>query len=307
MIPIKSIAVLGAGAMGAMYASFFQRAEGFEVRTVATGERAERLRRETLFVNGQPLELEVFDPSNGAEVGRPADLVIVAVKQHHLAEALEDLRPLVGPDTVFLSVLNGLDSEPVIAEAFSPEQVLFCIALGMDGNRNGSKVHFGNAGRLTFGEAHNEPASAAVIRVQVALDQAGLVWETPVDMRRSMWWKFMANVGVNQASALCRAPYAVMHTSEHARTLMLSLIDEVVTLSQLEGVNLGGADVERWLAVLDGLNPAGKTSMLQDVEARRLTEVDIFAGKVVSLGEAHGVGTPFNRMAFHAISALPRD
>src|SRR5699024_7622527 len=135
--PITTVAILGAGAMGAMYAQHFVEG-GLQTSLVASGERADRLRDTGLTVGGTPLRASVLDPDR--DEAHPVDLVVVAVKHHDLAGALEDVAPFVGPGTTFLSVLNGLDSETTIGERFDPNRVLLCIALGMAAGREGSEI-----------------------------------------------------------------------------------------------------------------------------------------------------------------------
>jgi 2-dehydropantoate 2-reductase len=296
----KKVAILGAGALGAYYASRFH-AGGFETVLVAGGERGERLCRNGLRVNGERFDLPVVD---GAGPHTPADLVLVALKHHQLSEALPELRPLVGPETLILSVLNGLDSEALIGAAYGVEKVLYCVAVGIDAVREGSAVTVANQGKLFFGEARNAPASARVRRVQAALDRAGLAWETPADMLRILWWKFMVNVGINQASAVLRASYGIFQRSAEAREVLTELMAEVIALAGPAGVDLTAADLAEWERVLDRLAPEAKTSMLQDVEAGRKTEVEIFAGKVVELGRQYGVPTPANRLMLHLLRVV---
>ena len=290
---IERVAIAGTGAMGAMYA-WHAAAAGMPVVLVARGARAARLADPGILVNGDRLLAEVVDTDDPGPTPPTADLVIVAVKRGELAAALEDVAPLVGPDTQFLSVLNGLDSEEVIARRFGAEHVLLCIALGMDAGRVGNAVTFTQPGRLVFGAPEGGDPSGRVRAVQRALDRAGLAWETPADMRHEMWWKFMVNVGINQASAVLRAPYGAFRGDGDARSLMLALMDEVVAVSAAEDVPLGPDDIARWDAVLAGQPEEGRTSMHQDVEAGRRTEVDIFAGRVVELGARHGIATPYN-------------
>lgn len=113
-------------------------------------------------------------------------------------------------------------------------------------------------------------------------------------MRHRLWWKFMVNVGINQASAMLRAPYGAFQSAGEARDLMWTLMGEVLLISAAEGVPLGDADLQAWDAVLANQPPAGMTSMHQDVEAGRRTEVASFAGRVVELGRRHGVPVPRN-------------
>jgi 2-dehydropantoate 2-reductase len=301
MQEINNIAILGAGALGAAYASLFLDAGNFSVSFIARGERYERLLEQPIVVNGKPYKVPVVHPN---ELSHTADLIIVALKQHHLADAIPDLVNFVGEQTVILSVLNGLDSEAMIGAKCGMEKMLYCVAVGIDAVRDGSEVRYSKVGKLIFGEAHNQKLSERVQMVQLVFDLAGIAYETPANMLHTMWWKFMVNVGVNQASAVMGASYGVFQTSSDAQALMVTLMREVVVLSEHAGIGLTETAVEEWFKVLHTLSPDGKTSMLQDMEAGRKTEVDIFAGKVVELGEKYGVPTPINEMMLHIIRVL---
>ncbi|MEA5155549.1 2-dehydropantoate 2-reductase [Raineyella sp.] len=290
---IRTVAVVGAGAMGAMYAAHFARA-GVDTWLVASGDRAERLRSPGLTVNGDPLAAEVMDPDRAPGM-RTADLVLIAVKHHQLADAIAEVAPLVGDRTTFLSVLNGLDSEEAIAAAYGPDRVLLCIALAMDAQRDGTRVSYRQPGRLAIGLGPVMGTPGRLRAVQEVLDRAGLAWVAPADMPHEMWWKFLVNVGINQASAVMRAPYGAFRSDGPARSLMLALMDEVIAVARAEGVELGADDLAAWDRVLAGQPEQGRTSMYQDVLAGRRTEVDIFAGRVVALGARHGIPTPYNQ------------
>ena len=298
---IKTVGIVGAGAMGAAYATMFFDAGDFEVFFVARGERYQRLKRGPLEVNGRQYALAVVHPD---EVGEACDLVLVALKHHHLAGALDDIKALVGEQTIILSVMNGLESEQVIGEACGMEKMVLAIAVGIDAVREGERFSYARPGRIIFGEGSGKGGGNRVARLREALGRAAIPCEVPEDMQRIMWWKFMINVGINQASAVLRAPYGVFQSSPDARALMQLLMREVVELAGKISVNLTRKDLEKWLAILATLSPEGKTSMLQDIEAGRKTEVEVFAGKVVSMGEEYHVSTPVNLTILHIIKAL---
>lgn len=291
MREIQHIAIVGAGAMGAYFASCFAASPGFEVTLVAEGDRKDRLNAEGLIVNGQKLDLPA---RSGAECSTPADLILVAVKHHHLADVLTRLDGLVGEHTIFVSVMNGLDSEEMIAARYGSEKVLYAISLGIDAVREGNIITYTKPGVHYFGEARNEIYSDKVLAVKEAFDRAEVAYQIPEDMLRMLWWKFMFNVGINQASAALRAPYGVFHTDPSARELMESLMREVLVLAQACGVNLTEQDLLDWYPVLHRLSPRGKTSMLQDFEAGRKSELEIFSGRVIAMGEKLGILTPVN-------------
>ncbi|HTY23049.1 MAG TPA: 2-dehydropantoate 2-reductase [Desulfomonilaceae bacterium] len=301
MKEIKNIAVLGAGAIGAFYASKFFDAPLLSTVLVARDLRYDRLKAEGLVVNGKQYSIPVLHPD---EAATPADLIIVALKSHSLPEAIHDLKNLVGDQTTLISMMNGLDSEEHLGSVYGMDKVLYAIAVAIDALREGNSVTYTNPGKVYFGEADNSHVSQRVIRVQEAFKRAGLAYETPPDMMRMLWWKFMINVGVNQASAVMQAPYGVFQSSADARALAEMLMREVIMLAQRVGVTLGEQDLDQWHSILKTLSPKGKTSMLQDIEAGRKTEVEIFAGKVVELGKSHGIPTPVNETLLNIIHVL---
>jgi len=301
MKQIERIVILGAGAMGSAYASAFYAMDPASVAFAASGARYERLKAGGIVVNGRHYPIPVLAPDDPAP---PADLVIVALKHHHLPDALNDLGNRAGAETLFLSVMNGLDSEAIIAARYGQERVLYANAVGIDAQRDGNVVRFSKIGTVVFGEADNTTLSERVRRLQALFDRAAIPHQTPVDMIRAMWWKLMINVGINQASAVLGAPYGVFQTNPEAQAIMEAAMRETVAVAQATGVNLSGQDIADWYPVMNQLHPAGKTSMLQDIEAGRKTEVEVFAGKVLALGRQYGIPTPVNEVLLHAIHVL---
>jgi len=299
--PIQTICVIGHGAMGAAYASILYTMDKNCVSFLAGGERFNRLHREGVIVNGSRYAIPVLRPEDGSA---PSDLLIVAVKHHHLEAAIREMANRVGKNTTILSVMNGIESEERIGAAYGMDTVLYAIAVGIDAVRVGNRVSSANRGKILFGEAKNPRLTDRVKRVQALIDRAGIPYETPPDMVRTLWWKFMINVGINQASAALRAPYSVFQTSPEARELMESAMREVMVLANKANVHLSETDLAQWYTILASLNPVGKTSMLQDVEAGRKTEVEMFAGKVIELGRRYNVPTPVNERLFHLIKEI---
>lgn len=297
----KTVVILGAGAMGAAYASRFYDFDRASISLAASGKRSQRLKAEGLVVNNKHYAIPVLSPEDPAP---PADLIIVALKHQYLAEALQDLKNRVGDNTVFLSVMNGLDSEPIIGSVYGEDKVVYATAVGIDAQRNGNVVNYSKGGTIFFGEAENTFLTERVKNIQALFERAGIAYQTPPDMMRIMWWKFMINVGINQASVVLSAPYGVFQTSKHAQQIMESAMREVMTVAESAGVNLVEKDIQDWYTYLKTFDPAGKTSMLQDIEAGRATEVDIFAGKVIDLGKTYDIPTPVNEILYHAIKVL---
>jgi len=301
MSKTQKIVILGLGAVGAFFAERFLATENIETCVIADGERYERLKRDGIVVNGNKLMPPLMRPD---EETSPADLIIVTLKHQHLDDALPDLRNLVGDQTTIVSFMNGLDSEAAIAELYGVEKVLYGISVGIDSVRDESGIRFSNPGRHIFGEARNNQPSPRVLAVRDIFTRAGITHDVPADMIRTLWWKFMINVGANQASAVMRAPYGIIQQTPAAQELVRELMLEVIRLAEVEGVDLTEKDLANWPPILNSLAPEGKTSMLQDIEAGRKTELEIFGGKVIELGKKYGISTPVNRIVHQIISVL---
>lgn len=299
---IERVVLCGAGAVGSLYVPLLHDLEPGLLRIAAGGPRRERLLAEGLTVNGRRVDAHVVDPREPAE---PADLLLVAVKQHHLDQAIADVRALVRPGTIVLSLLNGITSEEILERALGIEP-LPAFVLGTDSVREGTHSRHSKLGLVYFGARSNDPADPRVLAVKELFDRAGIGYRVPADILRELWFKFMLNVGVNQVSAVLRASYGAFAEVPEVRALTRAASLEVVAVARKEGIALAPADVDRIFPILAALTPDGKTSMLQDVEAGRKTEVDIFAGAVVELGRRHGVPTPVNALLGEMLVAIER-
>jgi 2-dehydropantoate 2-reductase len=300
--PIARALVVGAGAVGAAVAGIIAGRDPGAVQVLAGGERLERCRRDGFVLNGVRRDFTLA-PVDEHEA---ADLIIVAVKSYHLAQAIDDMRSRVGPRTLILSLMNGITSEDDLAHAFGPEKVPYGMILGIDAVREGNDTRFSSTGRVFYGDSRNEEGawSARVRRIAEFFRRTGLSFVVPPDMLKTLWYKFMINVGINQVSAIIRGTYRAFQSGPEAAALMEAAMREVVALSRAMGTGLDESDIEAWRRALAGFDPANKTSMLQDVEAGRRTEVDAFAGTVIRLSDEKGVPVPVNRTLYSLIRAM---
>lgn len=298
---IKNVYLIGLGAIGGAFAGRIQENCPGCLRIVADKERAERYGRSGITINEKPVQFNFVFPD---EIEETADLIIIAVKQHHLAQTIKDIRRLVGPDTTILSLLNGISSEEIVGKEYGMGKMLYSFCVGTDTTRVGTRIHFTTIGRIVLGDRNHSESSPRVMAVQDFFNKAHVPYSIPENIIREQWWKFMMNVGINQVSAILRAPYGLFTTAGYARDLMFAASREVVDLSRKVGINLCEADLDNYAKVFETLSPLGKTSMLQDVEAGRKTEVEIFAGTVIELGHRYGIETPVNDILYKMIKAI---
>lgn len=297
---IQTVSLVGLGALGAMFGAQMQKnLPAGSLRVIADEARIRRYKKEGVNINGTLCHFNYTPP--GADVS-PADLVVFAVKFGALPEAIRAADSQVGKHTVVLSVLNGISSEAMLAEAYGPEKVLYCVAQGMDVRKSGNRVVYDHMGLLSFGE-RTGPPSARVQAVARLLARAGIAWETPEDMQKKMWSKFMLNCGVNQAAMVYNTTYGGLQQPGTPREAMLAAMREVLPLAKAEGVALGEEDIAYWMGVLNSLGPEGFPSMRQDADAKRPSEVELFSGTVRRLGQKHGLPTPVNDKFYETILA----
>ena len=289
--------------MGGFLASRFCDAPNFSTELIAAGRYYDRLSREGLVVNGKQYRPAVVHPD---DPGPAADLIVVALKHHQLEEGTRGLTGRIAGDTTIVSVMNGLESEQIIGSLYGIDRMLYTISVGIDAVREGNRITYTKPGILYFGELNNTEPTRKVLRVREAFAEADIPCQVPEDMQRMLWWKLMINAGINQASAVLRAPYGVFHVSQDARNLMEALMREVIELAGVVGIDLVEEDLQKWYGFLMQLSPEGKSSMLQDVEASRKTEVEIFSAKICELGRKHGVATPVNRTVLQIINVMER-
>lgn len=290
---IQHVSLIGLGAIGASFGQKLHESEFCALTVIADDRRIQRYQQEKCLVNGTHVDFQFVTPETSV---RPADLVLVAVKHHHLSVTLDAIQKHVGPHTMILSLMNGITSEEIIGERYGMEKMLYGVCVGIDAVREGSSTCYSTMGRVFFGEKINATPSQRVKQVQQLFDATGIPYEIPADMLRVMWWKFMANVGINQPSALLGAPYHVFQEMNEAKLLMENILKEVIQLANAAGVHLSVDDIPEFHRIIATFSPQGKTSMLQDMEAGRKTEVEMLAGTVVELGKRYGVPTPLNEM-----------
>lgn len=298
---IKNVSVIGLGAIGGSYAAKLFDTDSVNLTVIADSHRIEKYSVDRLTVNGKSYDFKFVEPDNDVTY---ADLILIAVKYHNLNQAIDSIRKSVGPDTVIMSLLNGIDNEEIVGEAFGMDKLLYSSCVGIDAVRAGNDIRYTSFGKLYFGERLNKLHTERVESVKSLFDEADIPYLIPEDMIKAIWWKYMINIGVNQASAVLGATYGVFRDIHEARELLEAAMREVIAVSEKAGVGLGERDIAEVHRVLGTLSAGGKTSMLQDIEAGRKTEVEMLSGVLREMGRKYGVPTPINDTLFRMIRTL---
>lgn len=299
MKEIKKVILCGLGAIGTIYADKLEKFDAENFKVLVDESRYERYSKNPVIFNGRALNFEYVLPS---EENFKADLIILATKFAGLKDAIKNIKNFVKEDTVILSLLNGVTSEDIIADVYGKDKMLYSYFIGHSSVRCGNSVTHDDVNTIVFGAENN--LSENVVAVKNFFDKVGINYKIPDDIKRSMWLKFMLNVSANQPTAILRMTFGDMFENTHFMKFAESIMREVQSVAKAEGVQNTETMVDEALKHLKTMTPDGKTSMLQDVEAGRKTEVDMFAGTVIELGKKHGIPTPYNKIMKEMIGII---
>ncbi|MDG2111140.1 MAG: 2-dehydropantoate 2-reductase [Actinomycetota bacterium] len=278
---MTSIAVVGPGGVGTFFAAHLAAA-GYDV--LACARRT--FDRYVVESDTAPVTAEAKVVTDPADASGPYDVVLVGVKAHQTAGAADWLDAVCGPDSVMVTMQNGVEASTRVAPFVNGAEVLEAVVYcGGELVEPGHTVNSGG-GRLILPDV---PAAQQVVE---------LFASTPAKVRTNpghlteQWRKLGVNVALNGVTALTNKAIPVAG-HEPGRSVARALVDECWAVGRAEGADLPAASIE---ALLDGFHKArgGATSMHQDRLAGRSTEHDALYGAVVRFGERHGIPTPVN-------------
>ncbi len=299
---IKNVSIIGLGALGTLYGHHLSKVmPKQDLRIVADQTRIDRYMKDNVYSNAEVCEFQYVTPQQNVQ---PADLLIFAVKFNNLKEAIEAVCGHVDDNTIIISLLNGIASEDVIGQTYGMENIVYCVAQGMDAVKDGNRLTYANRGLLCIGDRQPNTVSDKTRAVDDFFTKTNVPHTVETHMYKKLWSKFMANVGINQALAVFGDRYKDVQREGEARVVMIAAMREVLTLSEKEGIYLNEDDLQYWLKIFSQLSPNGKPSMRQDVEARRFSELELFSGTVLRLGEKHHIYTPVNEMLYKKIKKI---
>ncbi|WP_455543570.1 ketopantoate reductase family protein [Intestinibacter sp.] len=300
---INKVAIIGAGAIGCVYAYKLNKLLKDDFAFIANGKRKDRLEQEGLYLNGEKFCPKVVSSNDDFK----PDLIIVTVKNYQLQDAIEDIKNLVGNNTIILTLLNGIVARDVLKEAFKDNQVLYGLAIKIEAVKVGNKITQPNSAIIQFGDAYNKEMSEGVLAVKNIFNDAKINNQVFEDMIKTIWTKWMLNIGLNQVSAISEATYGVVKETPELLELVNKAMMEVMKVSKACGINLNHENWESVQDVINSLDGFGKTSMLQDVENKRKTEVDYFSGTLIKKAREHGIEVPVNEVLYNFIKAKEKN
>lgn len=296
---IQSVAVLGAGAVGSYVIWGLSHKKDIRLGVIAEGGRADRLKKGGCRINDEVYRPEVWSPQEAEDV----DLLIVSLKYGSLPEALESIKTIVGEHTTVMSLMNGVDSEELIAEQVGDDKVLrSLIKVASHKEENGYYFNPETTLGIIFGEVAAPFDSGRVQAIESLFADTGIHFRSTEFIREEIWGKFRLNVCNNLPQAILGAGVGCYSDSTHMKAISDGLRRELEQIALAKGIDMSK------MAGTSGRGSAvpasARYSTLQDLDAGRHTEIDMFSGALMRMGEELGIPTPYNEYTYHMIKAL---
>ena len=289
---LKKIVIIGAGAVGCYMLWGLSNKADIDISVIASGERKERIIREGFNINDRLYKPMVKTPAEAYG----ADLIIVAVKYNALQSAVEDIKAIVDDHTIVMSLMNGVDSEDIIASEIGEAHIVPSF-IKVASERKQNRICFDP--ETTIGIIYGERdgnSSERTTALGRLFEGTGLNYRETGVILSEIWSKFRLNVGNNLPQAMLGVGVGAYGDSEHVAALRDGLVKELTAIAEAKGIDMSLADSSSTRG--SKVTKRARYSTLQDLDAKRHTEIDMFSGAIIRMGKELGISTPYNEFTF---------
>lgn len=316
------ICVVGAGAIGGLMGAKLALA-GNDVTVIDQGAHLEAIKKgglKLIWEDGSEHVAQVKAIDNVADAGEQ-DLVILAVKAHFLDQVAREAETLMGPDTIIMTVQNGLpwwyfhkhgdehDGKPlktldpsgVLTKHIDADRIIGCVVYPAAAVTEPGVIHHVEGDRFPLGELDGSESERAQ-KLHDLLVDAGFRSRILDDIRSEIWLKAWGNLSFNPISALTHATLVDICQFPETRELAADMMREAQDIAEALGITFRHT-IEKRIAGAEGVG-AHKTSMLQDVEAGRSLETEALIGSILEMGEMVGKPAPAIKAVYACVKLL---
>lgn len=292
---MKNVLIVGMGAIGSAILYHLNKTNKSNIYVLAKGKYKEKLENGIL-IKGKNYKV------NFQKEDITYDLIIVSVKFNDLEKAILDLKPYVSKNTIILPLLNGVKGEEVLLNTFNKENVI------------GGVIHLSsfyvdnygydfNPGTIFLGLLDNS-LNIDLSFIKDILENDTLKVIIHKDIMRRKWYKFLINLSENIPLAIVNLPYKSFKENKYVDTIRINLLEEGYSVIKAKGINISDKDIKEINDQVYTLPEEGIPSTLQDIRAKRKTEVDLFTLQLIEEGKKVGIDTPYANLCHLIIKAL---
>jgi 2-dehydropantoate 2-reductase len=301
------IAIVGCGAMGSVYAGLFASA-GHEVWAIDRwAEHVEAMKKNGLRLEGKSGDrtVKVHATIEAKEAGA-CDLVVLATKAMHVAAAAEATKVLLGKDTPVLSIQNGLGGPDAAAEVLGRERVMVGVVGGFGASMKApGHAHHNGMELVRLGE-FGGPITPRLKKVEETWSGAGFKVKVFDNIDQLIWEKLICNCAYSGPCALADGTISQVMSDPDLAKVSAACASEGYAVAMKKGVKLGFTDPVAYVRDFGSKIPNARPSVLLDLMAKRLSEIDVINGSIPRVGKQVGVGAPVNETVTALVKAKER-
>ncbi|HPD61621.1 MAG TPA: 2-dehydropantoate 2-reductase, partial [Thermodesulfobacteriota bacterium] len=298
------VAIVGAGAMGCLFGFFLHKA-GKEVWLLEKyPDLVKQIRENGIRVEGISGDHHVFPPIT-AEAGeiKEADLILIFVKAFDTFQAIQSVKPLVGPDSMVLTLQNGIGNiEEIVKVVGTKPNIAGTTAHGATVLGLGHIRHAGT-GETVIGELDGKKTSR-LEKVKVFLESAGINVQITQDVTGLLWSKLLINVGINPLTGITGLRNGELLDYEETRAIMHRAVNEAKSVADRKGIRLVYYNHLQKVEAVCQATAQNVSSMLQDIRNKKKTEIDFINGAILREGKEFDMELPINQALTHLIHLM---
>ncbi|MDR1043773.1 MAG: 2-dehydropantoate 2-reductase [Candidatus Adiutrix sp.] len=302
-----NITILGSGAMGCIYGGFLAESGENQVTLVDIWkEHMDAINQNGLVImtpDGRERVVKNLKGVYSAAEAGPTELIIVFVKATHTEEAMRQATNLADPETMVLTLQNGLGNVEKLCNVVPRKQVIAGTTAFGASIKGPGRIHQGGAGDTVIGELDGA-LTGRIEKIKGVLDRANLSGKVADNVLGLIWSKLSVNVGINAIASLCNIRNGQILDYPESAALQEAAVKECVAVAQAKGIRFPDADPLAHVREVTLKTGQNTCSMLQDVLAKRQTEIAVINGAVVAAGQETGLATPVNWVLTNLIKTI---
>ncbi len=286
------IAIFGSGGVGGYFGGRLAAA-GEDVTFLARGAHLAALQQDGLHIESPAgsLHLPTVQATDRPQAVGPVDVVLFTVKLYDADAAAATLAPMIGPDTVVITLQNGVDAVDMVARHVGRDHVAGGAAYVVVVVDKPGHLRHTAAQKLVFGEPDGT-RSRRLVAFEDACIRAGFLAKASTEIETDLWIKFVRLSTWSGMTAVTRSPMGVIRADQDLFAMMMAAIDEIIAVGRARGIRFPDTLIDDTLKLIHNFPAASKSSMLEDLERGRPLELPWLSGAVVRLGREVGVPTP---------------
>lgn len=297
---IKKVVVLGAGAVGCYFGGMLARS-GKNVLLIARDNHVNAIKKNGLFMECQSFQEHVaVDASTTIKGVADADLILVCVKSPDTKSAMQEIKDLINPNALILSLQNGIDNTERISQVVSNKVLPAVVYVATSMSGDGHVKHFGRGELIIGNMGQIELISSELQKICDLFLNANIPCTISGEIQRELWLKFLVNCSYNGISAIGQISYGEMVQDENIKNLIDDLTAEFLLVAQHESIHISAADAKMTNEQIAKTMAGQKSSTAQDLMRHKPTEIDYLNGLIVQKATQYGLDVP-NQKAIYAL------